>query len=264
MASFYDVTDGRMTEFKRVLSQAGFTSDDVMRVIKTPDLAKRMYGAINMSPLEVAEWLIPPMSWSPPEWWRTPKQQLERANDLWPGVIPRIPSAQFVPRTNTEVPLLHVPKSFDGLCRMVTNLNGYTKWRPFKDKFDVDHLRLAPGVPDRTEPVWIGFDPEGHRYDDDLSRLWANSTASLAASEVLSAWIQFPRWPLSWGTGGAQPEDNPSVALPKLGGYQLKFQGEWSGVPILASVDSVRRMLMYGDWADAGMDYTSVPSVREL
>lgn len=46
MASFHDITVGQQIEFSRVLSSAGFTKQDVERIIRNPSLAKVLHGAL--------------------------------------------------------------------------------------------------------------------------------------------------------------------------------------------------------------------------
>ena len=46
MASFHEITVGQQIEFSRVLSSAGFTKQDVERIIRNPSLAKVLHGAL--------------------------------------------------------------------------------------------------------------------------------------------------------------------------------------------------------------------------
>lgn len=186
-----------------------------------------------------------------PSWYRTPEQQLERARQLWPGVnLPELPK-DFVPRTETEVLLLHVADTFDSLWDKVVAPAGYTKSRWESVKSDKRHLRLAPNVPNRTKPVWLGFDPEfgkGERPDS----LWGRS--DLAASEVFSALIQFPDWPLAWFKG---------ASAPNLAGYQLKYGTDWSDVPDVNRWDGHRQLRLLDRWAGHACGYWASPVVRE-
>lgn len=169
-------------------------------------------------------------TWPPtvPLWYRTPEQQLERARQLWGewhGVVTNLPEppAGFVAQSTTEVLLLHVPLPFDELLQVVEGPAGCVK--AIERGFDSAKLRLAPNIPVRTEPVWLAFEPNAH-HGEDPETLWGQ--ADLAASEVLSALIQFPDWPLAW--------DNESEFAPYLSGYQywydLRDEARWD-VPSL-------------------------------
>ena len=52
-----------------------------------------------------------------------------------------------------------MPDGFNSLWSKVVAPDGYTKWRSDYVKVDKRHLQLAPNVPSRTAPVWLGFDP---------------------------------------------------------------------------------------------------------
>jgi hypothetical protein len=189
---------------------------------------------------------------STPTWYTPPEQQLQRAYRLWRRTALPEPPRSFRPRTSTEVLLLHVPYSFDNLWKKVVAPRGYRKSWSHGFKTDSAHLRRAPRVPYRANPVWLGFDPE-HGKGRLFDSLWGRP--NLAASEVLSALIQFPDWPLAWFDG---------VSAPNLAGYQLKFNGAWLRVPCLARLDDDRLLLLSAVWA--GYTYAadwSNPSVRE-
>ena len=100
-------------------------------------------------------------------------------------------------------------------------------------------LRLAPNKVEYTEPVWLAFDPE-HGKGKRPDSFWGQS--NLAASEVFSALIQFPEWPLAWFNG---------ASAPTLSGYQLKYDTDWSFVPCLRRWDGGRRLLLHVSWASA-------------
>ncbi|KKW03171.1 MAG: hypothetical protein UY35_C0008G0055 [Candidatus Saccharibacteria bacterium GW2011_GWC2_48_9] len=198
--------------------------------------------------------LRPPttFNWQPPSWWRTPEQQLERARQLWPNaVLPKQPK-EFAPRTKSEVLLLHVPDSFDSLWDKIDAPMGYTKYRWAGVKSDEQNLRLAPNKREFAEPVWLAFDPEygkGERSED----FWGQD--SVAASELLSALIQFPEWSLTWFNGDSAPN---------LSGYQLKYDGSWSHVPCLRRWGGDRQLGLDARWAVRRGDEWSSPSVRRL
>lgn len=240
MASFFDTTIGQQIEFQRVLASAGFTDSDIARIIKEPSLASTMYVAIQ--PKVVA---------SLPSWYVSPEQQLARARQLWPNAVLPEPPAEFTPRTKSEVLLLHVPDTFDSLWDKVVAPTGYTKYRWEGIKADKRNLRLAPNKVEFAAPVWLAFDPErgkGERPDS----FWGQ--ADTAASEVFTALIQFPEWPLAWFNG---------ASAPNLSGYQLKYDGNWSLVPALHRWDVDRQLGLHGRWAGNRIDRWSSPSVRE-
>lgn len=244
MASFFDTTIGQQIEFQRVLASAGFTDSDIARVIKEPSLASTMYVAIQ--PKVVA---------SLPSWYVSPEQQLARARQLWPNAVLPEPPKEFMPRTKSEVLLLHVPDTFDSLWDKVVAPTkdgvSYTKYRWEGVKADKRNLRLSPNKREYTEPVWLAFDPErgkGERPDS----FWGQ--ADLAASEVFSALIQFPEWPLAWFNG---------ASAPNLSGYQLKYDGNWSRVPYLFRWGDDRQLELLDFWAGNRDDNWSSPSVRE-
>ncbi len=185
------------------------------------------------------------------DWWRTPEQQLVRARQLWPNDILPEPPGEFTPRAKSEVLLLHVPDSFDSLWNKVDAPMGYTKFRSEDVGSDKHNLRLAPNKVEYTEPVWLAFDPErgkGERPDS----FW--DQADVAASEVLSAVIQFPEWPLVWCKG---------ASAPNLSGYRLQYEWTWSFVPYLGRWDDGRRLELSGSRANGRYGRWSSPSVRE-
>ena len=240
MASFFDTTIGQQIEFQRVLASAGFTDSDIARVIKEPSLASTMYVAIQ--PKVVA---------SLPSWYVSPEQQLARARQLWPNIFLPEPPKEFTPRTKSEVLLLHVPDSFDSLWDKVVAPEGYTKYRWEGVKADKRNLRLSPNKREFTQPVWLAFDPE-HGKGERPDSFWGQ--ADIAASEVFSALIQFPDWPLAWFNG---------ASAPNLTGYQLKYDWNWSRVLYLYRWDGGRQLELIGHWANSRGDYWASPSVRE-
>ncbi len=246
MASFFDTTIGQQVEFQRVLASAGFTDSDIARIIKEPSLASTMYVAIQ--PKVVA---------SLPSWYVSPEQQLARARQLWPNAVLPEPPEGFTPRTKSEVLLLHVPDTFDSLWDKVDAPMGYTKYRWERVKADKRNLRLAQdehghtNKVEFTQPVWLAFDPE-HGKGERPDSFWGQ--ADTAASEVFSALIQFPEWPLAWFNG---------ASAPNLSGYQLKYDGNWSNVPYLYRRDGDRQLGLHDCWADLRDGRRSSPSVRE-
>ena len=208
--------------------------------------------AVKRALQDIIEGKLPTLTWNPPTWWRTPEQQLVRARQLWPNAVLPEPPKEFMPRTKSEVLLLHVPDTFDSLWDKVVAPEGYTKYRWEGVKADKQNLRLATkGGESYVVPVWLVFDPE-HGKGERPDSFWGQ--ADIAASEVFSALIQFPEWPLAWFNG---------ASAPNLSGYQLKYDGNWSHVPYLNRWDDGRQLKLRGRWADHRDDRWSSPSVRE-
>jgi hypothetical protein len=223
------------------------------------EIAKRV-GNGSLDPISVRRTLqdiiegkTPMTAWNPPSWWQTPERQLDRARQFWPGVVLPDPPYSFMRRTETEVLLLHVPDTFDSLWDKVVVPAGYTKDRSDSVKSDKRNLRLAPNVPNRIEPVWLAFDPE-HGKGKCPDSFWGQS--NLAASEVLSALIQFPVWPFVWFNG---------ASAPNLAGYQLKYDADWSRVPYLDlwdDDDDDRQLKLRAHWVDRHSSAWASPWVR--
>lgn len=156
-------------------------------------------------------------------WTRSPEQQLERAKDLWPGIKLPAPPMDFEPVTPSEVLLLHVPGEFDALWDRANAPDGYEKFRVV----DVADVRLRPSAgADYTGPVWLGFDSEDYPIPCSY---YDHYEFYHAGGEVLSALMQFPRWPLRWYSGpggqemtGRYPQDLSKFAkAPVMGGYMV-------------------------------------------
>ena len=207
--------------------------------------------AVKRALQDIIEGKLPTLSWNPPTWWRTPEQQLERARQLWPNAVLPEPPKEFTPRTKFEVLLLHVPDSFDSLWDKVVAPEGYTKYLSNRVKADKGNLLLSPNKREYTEPVWLAFDPE-HGKGERPDSFWGQ--ADISASEVFSALIQFPEWPLAWFNG---------ASAPNLAGYQLKDDGNWWLVPYFQRWDVDRQLKLHGAWVSSQGDLWSSPSVRE-
>ena len=207
--------------------------------------------AVKRALQDIIEGKLPTLTWNPPTWWRTPEQQLERARQLWPNAVLPEPPKEFTPRTESEVLLLHVPDTFRSLWDKVVTPTDYTKYRWGGVKTDKRNLRLAPNKVEFAVPVWLAFDPE-HGKGERPDSSWGQ--ADIAASEVFSALIQFPEWSLAWFNG---------ASAPNLTGYQLKHDGNWSGVPYLDRWGDVRQLRLNDYWAGIRNGHWSSPSVRE-
>lgn len=190
-------------------------------------------------------------SWNPPTWWRTPEQQLTRARQLWPDAVLPKPPKEFTPRTASEVLLLHVPDTFDSLWDKIDAPEDYTKVLEDDFKTDEQNLRLAPNKVEFTASVWLAFDPE-HAPGASADSFWGQP--DLAASEVLSALIQFPEWPLAWHNG---------ASVPFLSGYQLRWNEDQPSVPCLHRWGSGRKLILNEASAESGAHSWSSPTVRE-
>ncbi len=186
-----------------------------------------------------------------PKWWRTPEQQLARARELWPDTdLPEPPSEFGLGKT--EVLLLHVPRSFEELWGVIEESTLYIKRRSDDGGFYERHLQLAPNVPNRTEPVWLAFDYAANRGEMPIN-LWDRS--DLAASEILSAVIQFPDWLADFADRGGSPYLN-------LSGYQLERENRLH-VPFLCLWRGARTLELGDRLTSAhGSDWLS-PTVRE-
>lgn len=192
------------------------------------------------------------LSWSPPSWWRDYDSQIIRARRKFGDIWLPSPPKHFRPRPGSkEVPLLHVPATFDVLWRKVDVPHGYTKERS-DDVIDNEHkLRLMPNKREYTEPIWLAFDPEhGH---GDPPREWSD-LPSVAASEVFSALIQFPDWCFSWPTGSPAPN---------LSGYQVNKTGDWSHTPYVALWDSDKTLVLSSSPVGSVEEDWASPLVRE-
>jgi hypothetical protein len=118
----------------------------------------------------------------------------------------------------------------------------------------VRRLRLAPNKREFTAPIWLAFDPE-YGKSCHPTCLWGQP--NLAASEVLSALIQFPEWQRAWFNG---------ASAPNLTGYQL------TGLSFVLRLSLGYRRLLLDVW-DGGRatdnrslpeTWRSSPSVRVL
>ncbi len=211
-------------------------------------------SAVKRALQNIVEGKLPTPTWNPPTWWRAPEQQLARARQLWPNTALPEPPAEFTPQTKSEVLLLHVPGSFNSLWSKVVAPEGYAKCRLEEVKASKRNLRLAPNKVEYTQPVWLAFDPE-HGSSAYPSFFWGQ--ADIAASEVLSALIQFPDWSLTWHSHTGSP-----ASAPNLSGYQLKDDDGWTSVPCLLRWGG-HELRLGARQAIYGYNLQASPSVRE-
>ncbi len=169
-----------------------------------------------------------------PFWWRTPEQQMERAHKLWPGIELPEPPKNFTPKSPTGVLLLHVPQPLDVLWSAISVPRSFSiaKWDDVK--ISEQHLRLMTYSLYYTRPTWIEFDPEyGKGVNPD--RFWAQSSVNIAATEALSALIQFPEWLWEWFN---------IASAPILSGFRVEVNGRLSHAPYIGIDDN--RMVTLG------------------
>lgn len=203
----------------------------------------------------------PPRGWTPPNWWCTPAQQLELAHRLWPYDELLLPPENFTPRSESEVLLLHVPRSFERLWDVVTIPRDCSTDRASFVR--ISHLlRLIPGREEFTSPVWLGFDPESYRglpafkaRNQIQSACRGGDAAMLAASEVLSALIQFKDWPLAWRSGASQPI---------MSGYTFATLAYEANAPYIHwTYGDKGRLRLHSRWHDLCDDGDASPVIRE-
>lgn len=228
----------------------GKVVDDATRSVSAPNESIVTLGCCGEMIIVSNRYLD--SAWAAPRWYRGPKCQLARARQLWPNaVLPQGLLEVFTPRTKYEVLLLHVPDSFDSLWDKVGAPAGYDKYRWGYTKSDRAHLRLSPSKRPYTQPVWLGFNPERGKNERPDS-FWVQGDC--AASEVLSALIQFPDWCLAWSVDSSAPN---------LSGYQLKYYRRWLGVPCIDLWANSRQLALYGNWAGSSCKRWASPSVKE-
>lgn len=176
----------------------------------------------------------------------TPELQLSRATRLWPHIaLPGVPA--YTPVSKTSFLLLHVPDTLKSLWSKIITPAGYTKFLENDKEWD---LHLAPNKHEHKVPIWLEFDPQYGRHRSPAS-LWGKS--NLAASEVLSAVIQYPDWCLTWFKG---------TPAPNLSGYRIAEDGRWSRTLYLDRVEDSRQLELRSHWADSIDQRWASPSVR--
>lgn len=133
-----------------------------------------------------------------PFWYRSPARQMEFVSRAWPDVaIPEIPE-DFTPKTKDEVLLLHVPRSVSELWWHISmgRHDDYIIGDQYVEKYWHQDIKTSPKADlYRGRATWVAFDPNNGLgrtvedfYDED----------HMAGVEVLSAILQFPKWPLIW------------------------------------------------------------------
>lgn len=214
MTSISKAPYGELIQFVQNLHTGGVTYEDMQSVNQQPNLAVDMVAALRSR-----------MAVPQPAWYEMPANQMKRANRLWATVaLAKTPAGPYWGEDvdGKWVMLLHVPRSFDELWSVVEAPADYSKYRQEGLKSDVSHLRLTSNVPDREHPVWLRFYYAAHQ---GIRPDYLVGRADLAASEVLSALIQFPDWAAAWNL-----TDTPSPWLP---GFRARFgvESDWSRIP---------------------------------
>lgn len=234
----------RVSDIDPILNQAGFMDKDFERIRQNPRLAYEMLMVIQ--PEDTA---------SVPSWYVSPEQQLKRAREIWPNAILPNPPKGFIRRTDTEVLLLHVPDVFDSLWEKIEAPTGYIKLRRSHVESDKQSLHLSSRKVEFTDPIWLAFDPEHGRGESPSS---FEFDYSVAASEVFSALIQFPEWPLSWRNGASSP---------CLAGYEIYWEDSWWSSPCVEGwdeLDGYRVLELTLHPRHAEWQNISSPSVRQF
>lgn len=247
MAGYSQLTFGKVARLLDAFEQSHFTAENIDKIIANPDLLVKMYNAI-----------LPDITSPPPEWWRTPQQQIATARNLWPGIrIPR-PPKEFTRATVSEVLLLVVPELPSWLWSRVYMSRDTAKiiWQHMR--FDSDHLRHTTGKIRYTKPTWVAFDLYAHH---GVSTELLVNRPDMAAEEAFSALIQFPQMAYS------AKLERGNFAM-NLAGYQLKFDRNFSHTPyIIVGYDAKRTphytMRLEAHRADAPMAMPS-PTVRPV
>lgn len=173
----------------------------------------------------------PSITLSQSDWWREPELQLEKAQYLFKDTpLPMIPN-DFIPRTESEVLLLHVPATAKLLWSKVTAPQGYTVDPRVNFSLNSRKLRLAPNKFELTVPTWVAFDPLGLAPKYETTPYGTK----IATTEVISALIQFPLWSETWSptTEEATLSRGAGYPTPSLSGYEIKTKDGWTEVPVL-------------------------------
>lgn len=245
---------GISNDAKRVISQLREIEDRILNGSFDPvDVREPLQMILEKRPLVDRDtWL----GWRPPTWWRDEVDQLGCARKHWPNIDLPDPPERFIPRSKTGVLLLHVPDTFDSLWSKIRVPRGYDLLRSDSFESGSEALRFTPSKIEFTEPVWLEYDYAFARGKSP-DQLWRNPR--LAASEVLSAVIQFPDYPFAW------LDWRRGAPAPNMSGYQSRAGEEWSHVPFLDFVSGPDEnwLKVFSAPAGSSMDRYSSPSVRE-
>jgi hypothetical protein len=270
MTNISKITFGGQQRFVQTLHGAGFTLEDAQRIIKEPELASKMFRAIELS-LRLPRSVV---STQQPAWYVSPERQLERVKRFdrqrdWgfeESEFPTIPEDASL--CDGEVLLLCVylrgqrgkgalERTFDELWYLFEPPTGYTKWRWEELKSTAKLLRQAPGYDWKPGLRWVVFSPNAYRGKSPEQALRAAKldNVQLAGVEVLMANLLFPDWATSW--------NGQDSLYPWCSGLQFRWNSGWSRVPCLDRWDDGRRLELDASPAGGVDGYWSSPVVRE-
>lgn len=194
MAGLDRISIGEQARLNDGLMGVGFTRQDIEDIAAGPTLATELLEIVRRH------------RFGAPKWWSSAEQQIARSLRLWPDLaVPEVPR-NFEPESGTEVLLLHTTDDVDDLWRKIEPPEGYSKGCGLS-ALGLS-ITLADYVPMRPDPVWLGFDFAAN-IGVEPRRLSRRSDG--AASEVLSALVQFPGWISAWACSDAP--------LPFLSGF---------------------------------------------
>lgn len=252
MTSYFSTTIGQREQLDRLFDQAGFTLDDVKKILVYPYLAGTMVNALHAitqgstrSRVEqqLAAWKNLGVAISDEQW----EHILQQAD-------------VFEPVTDSDEPLVTGgfgytnPKAVaNKLFGAFTPPTGYTTVNYIEDA----ELRYAPGMKPTGELRLVHFDPNAYAGLSPEAALKAARADKLrlAGIEVLEHLVLNPQAGLTW--------DGKLYYNPNLSGLQRKYDGAWSNVPCLNRWGSDRRFEFGSLWADDADDGWSSPVVRE-
>lgn len=213
--------------------------NDINQLVELHDLMNRIIKGVGDNSLDpkavskalrdIAEGRLP-VDRTRPFWWRTPKQQMKRARQLWPNIELPKPPKNFIPKSPTGILLLHVPHSLEALWSAISVPYGFSICEWDEVKISEQYLHVMAYSLYYTRPTWIEFDPEYARGVNP-DRFWAQSSVNIASTEALSALIQFPDWVWEWFN---------LASAPLLAGFRVEVDGRLSHAPYIGFDDSHR------------------------
>jgi hypothetical protein len=251
MTSIFKTPFGENQQFVQNLHTAGFSYEDVVRVIKKPYLASLMYVAIQPT---------------------SSVQEVERQLDVWQNLGVDINEALydsilqqadvFEPITDSDEPLVtggfgySNPKVIvNKLFGVFTPPDGYTKNNYIEDA----ELRYAPGMKPTGGLRLVHYEPNAYAgLSAEAARKAAKSDkVRLASIEVLEHLVLNPQSGLTL--------DGKRYYYPNLSGLQRKYGAVWSVVPFLVRWDdwNCGFCLHYSRSAGRAAGLWSSPVVRE-
>jgi hypothetical protein len=247
MTSIFKTPFGENQQFVQNLHTAGFSYEDVVRVIKEPYLASLMYVAIQPT---------------------SSVQEVERQLDAWQNLGIEITeerydqilqqAATFESFTDSDEPLVTGGFGYSNPKMVVNKLfgaftppDGYAKYNYIEDA----ELRYAPGMKPTGGLRLVHYDPNAYAGLSPEAALKAakSDKVRLASIEVLERLVLTPKSGLTW--------DGRRYYYPSLSGLQRKYDAVWSDVPYDGRIGSEFYLYSH-DAADANPLWSS-PVVRE-